>query len=194
MSVTPISLVTSRSYRAILDALPDHLRGEVIAGQLVVMPRPAPAHAHAIRRLSGTLGARHHDGEGGPAGWWIFPEVELTLGVDPDFDPVIPDISGWRREHLPAFPEGASISVAPDWVCEVLSPRTARSDRGDKLPFYARAKVDHVWLVDPSERTLEAYSRDGTTWRPLGVWRDDAMVRAEPFADSEIALSAVWLR
>lgn len=193
MSVEHISRVTSRSFRKVLDALPDSLRGEVIAGQLVVMPRPAPMHANAIAALGGDLRAQYHDG-GSAAGWWIFPEVELSLGVDPDFDPVIPDLSGWRRDRVPVFPEDASVTIAPDWVCEVLSPRTARSDREDKLPFYARAGVDHAWLVDPATRTLEVFARDGETYRAAGAWREGEVVHAPPFAEAPIALSRVWLR
>ena len=45
--------------------------------------------------------------------------------------------------------------VSPDWVCEILSPSTAKMDRADKLPTYARHSVRHVWLVDPLQRTLE---------------------------------------
>jgi len=58
-----------------------------------------------------------------------------------------------------SFPDqrsgGAFISLAPDWVCEVLSPSTARWDRVKKVPVYARYGVDWVWLVDPVARTLE---------------------------------------
>jgi Uma2 family endonuclease len=153
------------------------MRGEVIAGRLTVMPRPAPAHAEVIAAVSTALRRRFHDGGDG-ATWWILPEVELSLGVDPDFDPVVPDLSGWRRSVVPRFPPGASVSVVPQWVCEVLSPRTARSDRDDKLPFYARAGVDHAWIIDPDAHTLEALrAREirGARWvrgGPLGwcVW------------------------
>jgi Uma2 family endonuclease len=62
---------------------------------------------------------------------------------------VVPDLGGWRRERLPRLPEQAFFSIAPDWVCEVLSPSTAAMDRVKKLNIYAREAVSHVWFVDP---------------------------------------------
>ena len=78
-----------------------------------------------------------HDGPGGPGGWWILDEPELHLGEHI----VVPDLAGWRRERLAALPEEAFFSLAPDWVCEVLSPSTESIDRRRKLPIYAEAGV-----------------------------------------------------
>jgi hypothetical protein len=41
--------------------------------------------------------------------------------------------------------------------------------------------------------TLEAYRLDGG-WRLLGTWRDDAIVRVEPFDAIELELGALWAR
>ncbi|MFO0571107.1 MAG: Uma2 family endonuclease [Polyangiaceae bacterium] len=61
------------------------------------------------------------------------------------------DLGGWRRTRLPAVPNAPFFTLAPDWVCEVLSPGGAKTDRADKLPIYAREGVVHVWLVHPLE-------------------------------------------
>ncbi len=50
------------------------------------------------------------------------------------------------------------LSLAPDWVCEVLSPSAAKLDRADKLPIDPRESVRHVWLLDPLQHTLERCS------------------------------------
>ena len=68
---------------------------------------------------------------------------------------LVPDIAGWRRERLPAVPDEPYLTLAPDWVCEVLSASTERIDRGPKLRIYAREGVAHAWLVNPTNRTLE---------------------------------------
>ncbi len=83
-------------------------------------------------------------------------------------------------------------TLAPDWVCEVLSPRTAKLDRARKLPIYAREEVAHVWLVDPVEHTLEILRREGARWLLVGVWSDEALVRGEPFDAIELELGALW--
>jgi Putative restriction endonuclease len=183
-----------RTFRDVIDALPEHLTGQVIGGRLVVLPRPAPAHLNATGALREILGGPFQRGLGGPGGWWVLSEPELSLGVDPDFDPVNPDLAGWRRARMPHLPATATFALAPDWVCEVLSPSTEVHDRAEKMPFYARAGVEHAWLVDPLERTLEAFRRDGGTFRPIASHRGDVVVRVEPFDAVDVDLAYLWAR
>ena len=115
-------------------------------------------------------------------------EPELHLGEHV----VVPDLGGWRRERLPAIPDEAFFSLAPDWVCEVLSPSTERFDRSRKLRIYAEAGVAHAWLVKPTDRTLEILRlRDGA-WTIVGFWEDAALVRVEPFEAIELELGRLW--
>lgn len=131
--------------------LPPHQVGEIIHGSVYAHPRPAPRHARAYSILGKELVGPYDQGGSGPGGWWILDEPELHLGRDI----LVPDLAGWRRERLPALPETAWFELAPDWLCEILSPATARLDRVEKLPIYASHGVGHVWLVDPDLRTLE---------------------------------------
>jgi len=84
------------------------------------------------------------------------------------------------------------ITLAPDWVCEVLSPSTENIDRSKKLAIYAREDVQHVWLVDPRLRTLEVLRRDSQRWSLVAVHEGGASVRAEPFDAIELPLAALW--
>jgi Uma2 family endonuclease len=173
-----------------LVAVPEGKVAELINGDLVVHPRPALAHAAASSVLGSELVGPFHIGRNGPGGWVILDEPELHLGEDV----VVPDVAGWRREHMPEMPDVVGVTLAPDWVCEVLSPSTKAMDRADKLPIYAREKVGNVWLVDPLARTLEVFRLDGDTFRLIGTWRDDARVRIEPFGAIELELALLWKR
>jgi Uma2 family endonuclease len=177
------------TYQDVLAAAPNMV-AEIIDGVLYTNPRPAPRHANAASVLGEELGPPFRRGRGGPGGWILLHEPELHLGSEPDI--LVPDLAGWRRERMPGLPEEANFSLAPDWVCEVLSKGTAAVDRTEKLPVYAREGVSHVWLVDPITRTLEAFRREGATYLLLRVWRDDAKVRAEPFDAIELDLSLLW--
>lgn len=177
-----------------IEALPAHVVGEILDGELVVSPRPGPAHARASSTLGVLIGGAFDLGIGGPGGWWIVDEPELSLGVDPRFDPVVPDIAGWRRESLPRLPVTPQFNSVPDWVCEVASPSTVRHDRVLKLPFYARAGVGYVWIVDPIAETLEVFRLVGGVWQLAGSFGGDEVVRAEPFAEVELPLGKVWDR
>lgn len=171
-------------------SLPEHLRGEIISGTLYVLPRPAPPHANAASVLGGELNVSFQWGRGGPGGWWILHEPELHLTP---LEPVSPDIAGWRVERMPHLPATTYFSVAPDWVCEVLSKSTESMDRGEKLSLYAAHAVRHVWLVDPLAKTLEVRTLGaGGRWREVQVHQGDVRVRAVPFEAIELDLAALW--
>ena len=171
-----------------LVTVPKHLVAEILFGELVTHPRPAPRHAVVVTRLSGILSQPFDLGVRGPGGWVFMVEPELHLGKHV----VVPDFAGWQRERLPQLPEAAWIEVAPDWICEVLSPSTERYDRGDKRLIYAEAGVSHVWHVDPTLKMLEVFAlRDGK-WLLLDVFRDHAEVAAPPFSEPPFPLNLLW--
>jgi len=169
-------------------AVPEHVVAEIIDGSLRTHPRPASRHALASSSLGGELHGPFTRGKGGPGGWIILDEPELHLHGDV----LVPDLAGWRRERMPGVPDAAAFELAPDWVCEVLSPSTAAMDRAEKMPIYARERVSHMWLVDPAAKTLEVFRLESARWVLLGTWRDDAKVRGEPFEDFELELAGLW--
>jgi Uma2 family endonuclease len=171
-------------------ALPDNVIGELIDGALYSQSRPASPHAIAASLLGAELSSPFHRGRGGPGGWVILDEPELHLHGDV----LVPDLAGWRRARMPQIPEASAFELAPDWVCEVLSPANAAHDRVRKLPVYARERVKHAWLVDPASRTLEVFTLEGERWVLVGTWDGDARVRAEPFDAIELELGALWSR
>jgi Uma2 family endonuclease len=175
-----------------LVALPPQQVGEIVDGVLYAQPRPASPHAVAASALGGELGPPFGRGRGGPGGWVILYEPELHLGVEPDV--LVPDLAGWRRTRMPVIPEVPYFTLAPDWVCEVLSESTRKLDRAKKVPIYAREGVGHVWLVDPIARTLEIFRLDGESYRLAATYADDAACRAEPFDAIELDLAALWQR
>ncbi|MDS4068389.1 MAG: Uma2 family endonuclease, partial [Candidatus Competibacter sp.] len=164
-------IATARKFAIYEDLfdLPDNVVGEIIHGQLIAHPRPAPKHLVASSAIGDELVGPFQKGRGGPGGWWILDEPELHLG--PHI--LVPDLAGWRRERLPAMPETAYFTLPPDWICEVLSPGTARTDRADKMPIYAEYGVSFLWLIDPALQTLEAFVlRDGH-WLLERVYQED---------------------
>ncbi len=180
--------VPKRATYADVEALPDHVVGEILDGELYASPRPRLRHAMAATRLTGRLSPPFDDGQGGPGGWWLLIGPELHLGEDI----VVPDLAGWRRERLPEVPDEPHLELAPDWVCEILSPSTERIDRGLKLGVYAREKVPHAWLVNPGTRTLEVLRLQGDEWLIATVHLDADRVRAEPFDAIELDLAGLW--
>lgn len=169
-----------------LDAVPEGYFAEIVAGQVRVLPRPALPHARATSKLCASLdGPFGFDGGGG---WVLLIEPDLRIGDELRS----PDLAAWRVERFVA-PEGRGpFTVAPDWVCEVLSPRTARFDRVEKMPLYAQHGIGHLWLLDPAAQTLEVYRREGALWLALGTWAADAVVQVAPFETHPLPLAPLW--
>lgn len=166
--------------------LPDNLVAEIVNGELHASPRPALRHAQAGSALGATLLPAFR--RSGPEGWWLLYEPELHLGPDT----VVPDWAGWRRARTPRLPDAPFCTVAPDWICEILSPSTESFDRRTKLAVYAREGVGHAWLVDPIARRLEVLRLESGRWTTASVHRGDEAVRADPFDAVELPLKALW--
>ena len=186
-------MVVPKKRRAVyedLKALPDNLVGEILEGTLYASPRPAPPHARAASVLGMSIGGPFDMARGGPGGWWILYEPELHLGDHV----IVPDLAGWRRERMPEFPEVAAFELAPDWVCEVLSPSTAAIDRGPKMRIYGKAQVSWLWRVDPLARDIEVFQRDDGQWVLVETVSEEASVqRIPPFDAVELDVAALWL-
>ena len=175
------------TYQDVLDA-PAHQVAEIVNGTLYTHPRPAMPHALASSSLGTDLSNPFQFGRGGPGGWWIIDEPELHVGEDI----VVPDLAGWRREWMPEYPETAYVTLAPDWVCEVLSVSSRRLDLHEKRPVYAREGVGHLWLVDPADRTLEAFELREGEWVLIGSAKDDEPVSIRPFDAITFSLGDLW--
>ena len=175
------------TYQDMLDA-PAHQVAEIVNGTLYTHPRPAMPHALAGIELAIELGSAFHRGRGGPGGWWILYEPELHLGEEI----LVPDLAGWRRERIPEYPETAYVTLAPDWICEVLSASTRRLDLHEKRPIYAREGVGYLWLVDPIDRTLEAFELHEGQWLLIASAKDDEPVSIRPFDAITFSLGDLW--
>jgi Uma2 family endonuclease len=171
-------------------AVPEHLVAEIIDGELFTFPRPSSLHARAATRLSNRLGPPFDEGVGGPGGWILLDEPEVHLGPHV----AVPDLAAWRRDRLPELPDVPYFTLAPDWLCEVLSPSTERMDRLRKLRVYAEFGVLHAWLVSPSMQSLEAYRLLDGHYALVATHSDAERVRVEPFADIELDLATLWAR
>ena len=175
------------TYQDVLDA-PAHRVAEIVDGTLHTHPRPAMPHARAGSVLGRKIGVPYDAGVDGPGRWWIMREPELHLGEDI----LVPDVAGWRRERLRIIPETWDAVIAPDWVCEVLSASTRKLDLHGKRPVYARDGIAHLWLVDPVDRTLEAFElRDGQ-WVLIATAADDDPVSFRPFDAITFSLGDLW--
>jgi Uma2 family endonuclease len=172
-------------------AVPEEARAELIGGRLVYQGMPGPRHGRAqgttFSLLRGPYDRKPGDADR-PGGWWLSQEVDMFLGGIG----CRPDLVGWRRETCPRLPEPDARGVVtdvPDWICEVLSPGTRRTDWGSKRVAYHQAGVPFYWLLDPDSDTLTVLRRAEEAYLIVLVAAKDDVVRAPPFDALELA---VW--
>jgi Uma2 family endonuclease len=183
----PVDKKRRATYQDVIDA-PEHMIAEVIGGELRLTTRPGgPATAVATNAL-GEIQPPFGRGRGGPGGWIILFEPELHLGEEI----LVPDLAGWRLERMSVVPDAAFFTLPPNWICEVLSRSTEKTDRAEKLPIFAQFGVGHAWLVHPRRRTVEAFRLHEGKWLAIAVHKDDERARIEPFDAIELDLAALW--
>lgn len=169
-------------------ALPEHLTGEILeSGILRTISRPGKRHRRAARLCLHSLNS--FDANVGGTGWWLEPEAEIFF---PGGRLLVPDVCGFRVERVPELPDENTLTILPDWCCEVLSPRTARDDVTVKLPLYARSGVTWSWIVDPMRRLVEVF--ETVSGRPAltATAKDDERLVLPPF-DGEVAVGSWWV-
>ena len=177
-----------KTYEDLLD-LPEDVHAELHAGELVAQPGSLPKHGRVQRSVGRFIGGPYDDDTDGPDGWWILPEVDVRFSRH---DVTRPDLAGWRRARLPSPEDVRPIDVVPDWICEILSPSNARHDRVFKARLYAQHGVPYYWLIDPAERTLEAYVLKDSQWLRAGAWDDTEVARVPPFEDVELPIGRLF--
>jgi Uma2 family endonuclease len=150
--------------------------GQLIDGELLVLPRPALPHAQTTSNAGADINSKFGRSQP-PGGWWILDEPELHLGADA----LVPDLAGWKRSRLAVLPSQPFLTLAPDWVLEVLTPTTASIDRVSKARIYAREGVQWLWFIDPLARTIEVNRLEQGRWLQLSTFSNGEPVRAEPF-------------
>jgi Uma2 family endonuclease len=145
----------------------DGRRHELIGGELVVTPAPAPRHQRTVLNIVLALGlwARQHDGEviPGPIDVYV-NEREYTE----------PDVIYLRPGRADLF-DGNRLPVPPDLIVEVSSPSTRARDLGAKRHLYQRFGVPEYWFVDLERDTLVVHVLTGGKYQATLLGRDDVL-------------------
>ena len=129
----------------------DGNRYEFIGGRLYVTPAPVTRHQRISKRLQAALMRILEDPGHGEV--FYAPFLVEFPGTGDRVQPDLLFVSDDRREIIGE----KQVLGAPDLVVEILSPSTARRDRGIKLDLYARRGVRQYWIVDPVEDAVDVW-------------------------------------
>jgi Uma2 family endonuclease len=181
-----MSSASGRDTVSVEDFLAQDARVELIRGSIVEKASPSSEHSGAQGGIVLRVGDKFSRKPGGrwPGGWWFFVELDVQFGREV----FRPDLCGYRRDRVAKKPSGRPITIPPDWVCEILSPSNATTDRVEKLQTYFAAGVAHYWLVDPIEGSLEIFRRTDLAYALVQSAHRGQRLRPEPFDALEFSV------
>ena len=159
-SATTLPQLTVEDYRELPETGP---RYQLIEGDLYMAPAPNRYHQDISRNLEYILLEYLEEN---PIGKLYDAPFDVYLDQHNVFQPDIVFVSNARLAIL----TDAGAEGAPDFVVEILSPKTAKLDRINKRHVYARSGVQELWIVDPEQKRIEVYflSKDAAT--PAAVY------------------------
>jgi Uma2 family endonuclease len=163
----------------------DRNRYEVLDGELSVTPAPATRHQTVLGNLYRFLANYIVANQLGKL--FIAP-TDLILAPT---TVVQPDLIFIGNDHRDIITERA-IEGPPTLVIEILSPTTHRTDRVTKAQLYAKHNVLNYWLLDPDQRTLEAYELVVDHYDLAASARDAELFSPLLFPGLSIQLSDLW--
>ena len=163
---------------------PPGVRLELVDGEIVVSPSPVPRDSFAIVALGRIISTHVDENDLGE----VLMDVDTTFG---EHDVRRPDLLFFTKARRRFIGETA-IDGPPDLAVEVLSPGSERYDRREKFRLYESGGVKHYWIVDPEQRTLEAYVLRKGKYEGGVRGSGSDVVKLPPFPKLEIPLAKLW--
>lgn len=161
-------------------------RFEILEGILVKEPSPNVLHQRVSRRLQRLL--EDYFWMSDPQGEVFNAPLDMTFG---EITVVQPDLFYVSREQKSIVKE-TRIDGSPALVVEIISPSSIRKDRVQKMQIYQKAKVQHYWLVNPAEKTLECFSLQNGLYALVAAGMDSEVVKHPDFKGMDLDLSVLW--
>lgn len=129
-------------------AYQEEYKEEVLNGEIILMsPCPSANHNRIVGNIY-RIFSNFLDGK---------PCETFVDGMDvylSDKDTVIPDVMVICN---PDIIKSTGIYGIPDLIVEILSPSTAKRDKGYKKDLYEKSGVQEYWIVDPLNKAIEVY-------------------------------------
>ena len=155
-------------------ALPDGERAELVDGEMYDMAPPSTTHQRIVSRLHLKI-AGYIESNGGKCE--VFPAPFAVFLNKDERNYLEPDISVICDKHKI---DEVGCNGAPDWVLEIVSPSSRRTDYHAKLFKYQKAGVREYWIVDPEKEVVTVYSFENETMEqyafedavPAGIYDD----------------------
>jgi Uma2 family endonuclease len=161
MIVRPhVPLLTVAEYKNLPETGP---RYQLIEGDLYMAPAPNRFHQDISRNLQGALDRYL---EANPIGVLYNAPFDVYLTNTNVFQPDLIVVLNPNRFIL----SDAGAESPPDFVVEILSPKTRQLDLINKKRVYARLGVKELWIIDPEAGTVAVHLFEQNPVDPVNFW------------------------
>jgi len=149
----PVRRFSVAEYRKLAEVgiLTEHERVELLEGWIVPKMVHNPPHDNTVELVDEALRALL------PPGWRVRVQSSITT-ADSEPEPDLTLVRGSARERSGRHPVPSEIGL----IIEVADS-SLETDRRDKARLYARAGIEHYWIVNLVDRCVEVHEEPSPT-------------------------------
>jgi Uma2 family endonuclease len=184
MQAVQMEPLTVEDYRMLPETGP---RYQLIEGELFMAPAPNRFHQDISLNIVLMLGGylqKHPIGK--------LYEAPFDVYLD-EFNVHQPDIVFIAKANY-AILTDAGAEGAPDFIAEILSPKTAFLDKKAKRKVYARSGVKELWFVDPDTKTVHVYFLQDDADHPAATYAEKDTFSSPHFPGLKIRAAKIFKR
>ena len=163
-----------------LGMLKDYEKAEIIEGELIRKITVGDRHAAVVNRLNRFLSRNLDDN--------ILVSVQnpvrLTEYDEPEPDVTLADLQKFDGRRHPR-PEKVVLIIE-------VSDSTLKYDRDKKLPLYAEAEIEEVWIVNLQNEIVELHTKPSVgLYQSVKIFRRGETVQSEVLPDLSLNVDSI---
>ena len=105
-----------------------------------------------------------------------------------------PDLVFFSQEKVDTFKADQVLFPAPDFIVEILSPKTAKKDRTTKKIDYALHGIPEYWIIDPIKQRVEQYilPTSSSEYFPAKIYQYGEIIESKAILGFQINVAAIF--
>mgnify|MGYP000866140271 CR=1 FL=1 len=173
---------------AFYDWVEDNQKAEFINGSIIVHSPATKKHLEVSELLSFLIGyyiRKYNLGR-------CYVEKAMISLTRNDYEP---DLVFFSNEKLALIDDNTVLFPAPDFVVEILSKSTQKTDRTIKKEDYALHRIKEYWIIDPDRKIIEQYllinDKETTYFEPY-IYRRGDDISSKVITGFEIPVESIF--
>ncbi|MDW8295498.1 MAG: Uma2 family endonuclease [Raineya sp.] len=158
---------------------------ELLNGTIVKRSAPNPLHQIVSGNLFAILSKFVKDKN---AGIILYAPIDVILD---EGNLVVPDLVFVQESRKNIITE-KGIEGIPDLVVEILSPSTARYDRGEKMKLYKKHQVPEYWIIEPKMQVVEIYTYQNGDYDLQEYAMEKGLVKSKVLRDLQFDVEQIF--